>query len=183
VCSSDLGIAVALHAGDHGYGKYAAAWERRGSMEAFRGYAFGSATQAGRAIFDALAALVIHGLFQRHPRLRIYSVENGSEWAPLLLQRLVKCQGQFPNLFREPALDTFRRHVSIAPYYEDDIRDLADRIGCENVIMGSDWPHAEGLADPLRFVDELEQFSGGEVRSIMHDSPWSLVTPLDGDLA
>ena len=38
------------------------------------------------------------------------------------------------------------------------IGQVADAIGVERVVMGSDFPHAEGLADPIRFVDELKEF-------------------------
>src|SRR4029453_13906447 len=44
---AEAGLTVAFHASDSGYGHYANAWENRsGSMEAFKGYAFGQITQA-----------------------------------------------------------------------------------------------------------------------------------------
>jgi predicted TIM-barrel fold metal-dependent hydrolase len=174
---AEAGITVAFHASDSGYGKHAAAWEGQRSMEAFRGYAFGSVTQADRAIYDTFAALVVHGVFQRHPNVRVCSIENGSEWVGPLLRKLRKCQGQFPQLFHEPVDDTVRRHVFVAPYYEDEIRELADLIGVDNVLFGSDWPHAEGLADPTRFADELAGFGADETRRIMRENQWRLVTP------
>jgi len=45
------------------------------------------------------------------------------------------------------------------------------------VLMGSDWPHAEGIAEPIRFVEDLAGFSDGEVRAIMRDNTRKLVTP------
>ena len=65
---------------------------------------------------------------------------------------------------------TFRRHVWVAPYYEDDIRGLADAIGADHVLFGSDWPHAEGLAEPTAFVDDLHGFTDDEIRLIMRDN-------------
>jgi predicted TIM-barrel fold metal-dependent hydrolase len=174
---NEAGISVALHAGDSGYGRHVAEWERSGPLNAFRGYAFGSVTQAGRAIFDALAALLIHGVFHRHPRVRVASIENGSEWVPWLLRNLRKAHGQMPWEFHEPPQDTFRRHVFVAPYYEDDIRALADEIGVDNVLFGSDFPHAEGLAEPTSFVGDLRGFAPGEIRRIMQENGRRLVTP------
>jgi predicted TIM-barrel fold metal-dependent hydrolase len=173
----EAGITVAFHAGDSGYGKHAAAWEGDRPMEAFRGHAFGSVTQADRAIYDTLAALVVHGVFQRHPNVRVCSIENGSEWMRPLLRKLRKCQGQFPQLFGEPVDETVRRHVFVAPYYEDDLHELAEAIGIDNILFGSDWPHAEGLAEPTSFAAELAGFSADEVRRIMRENPWRLVTP------
>ena len=113
-----------------------------------------------------LAALIIHGVFQRFPNVRVCSIENGSEWVGPLLAKLEKCFGQMPMVFSEPPVDTFRRHVWVAPYYEDDTRDLARRIGPDHVLFGSDFPHAEGLTEPLSFVEELEGFSPDEIRLI-----------------
>jgi predicted TIM-barrel fold metal-dependent hydrolase len=180
----EAGITVAFHAGDSGYGRYAAAWEDRTPyLEAFRGYAFGQVTQAGRAIYDTFASLIIHGLFRRHPRVRVCSIENGSEWVPMLLKKLAKAHGQMPWDFAEDPVETFKRHIWVAPYYEDDIRALADRIGPSQVLMGSDWPHAEGLADPIRFVEDLRGFGADEVRMVMRDNARRLVTPGAGPAA
>ena len=178
---AEVGLVVAFHAGDSGYGRYAAAWEGRGErLEAFRGFAFGQVTQAGRAIHDTFAALILHGVFRRHPRVRVCSIENGSDWVGPLLKKLATAYGQMPWEFAEDPVATFRRHVWVAPYYEDDIRELADLIGAERVLMGSDFPHAEGLAEPVRFVDDLHGFSTDEVRRVMHDNGRALVTPGGG---
>lgn len=174
----EAGITVAFHAGDSGYGRYAGAWEKRSPfMEAFRGYAFAQVTQAGRGIYDTFASLIIHGLFRRFPRVRVASIENGSEWVGGLVKKLAKVCGQMPWEFAENPVDTFRRHCFVAPYYEDDIRELADCIGASQVLMGSDWPHAEGIAEPMRFVEDLHGFTPDEVRLVMRDNARALVTP------
>ncbi len=173
----EAGVTVAFHAGDSGYGKYTNDWEAAGQMEAFRGHAFGSVTQADRAIYDSMAALIIHGVFHRFPNVRVCSIENGSEWVAPLLKKLAKAFGQMPKEFSEPPIDTFRRHIFVAPYYEDDVRALADLIGTTNVLLGSDWPHAEGIADPASFVDDLEDFTADEVRLVMRENAGGLVQP------
>jgi len=57
------------------------------------------------------------------------------------------------------------------------IRALADAIGSDHVLFGSDWPHAEGLADPRSFVDDLVGFSDEEIRLIMRDNAEALSRP------
>ena len=121
------------------------------------------------------------GLFHRHPRLRITSIENGSEWVPPLLQKLEKTYKQLPMLFHEPPLETFRRHVWIVPEYGEDIRWLADTLGIEHVLFGSDFPHAEGYAVPLDWVDELEGFDPDETRKVMSSNMQALLVPPKGD--
>jgi predicted TIM-barrel fold metal-dependent hydrolase len=52
---------------------------------------------------------------------------------------------------------------------------LADLIGVERVLFGSDWPHGEGLAEPIDFVKELHAFDETEVRKIMRDNALDLL--------
>jgi predicted TIM-barrel fold metal-dependent hydrolase len=120
-----------------------------------------------RAIHDTMASMIVHGVFTRHPGLRAASIENGSDWVHLLIKRLRKQANQTPHMFREDPLDTIREHVWITPYYEEDIRHLADTIGVQRVLFGSDWPHGEGLAEPVQFAKELPGFDEDEVRRIM----------------
>ena len=175
---AEAGVPVAFHAGDSGYGKQVAAWEGPRPMEGFRGgNPFAMATQPGRAILDSMAALLCHGVFDRFPNLRVASVENGSFWVPWLFKNLKKAYGQMPSMFAKDPAEAFRRHVYVAPYFEDDIRELADLIGVEHVLFGSDFPHAEGLPAPLDFLKELDGFEEADVRAIMRDNQRKLLTP------
>jgi predicted TIM-barrel fold metal-dependent hydrolase len=58
----------------------------------------------------------------------------------------------------------------VSPYPEDDVVALIERIGAERVLFGSDFPHPEGLADPVRFAELLEGRSAGDVRRVMRDN-------------
>ncbi|NLD78261.1 MAG: amidohydrolase family protein, partial [Acidimicrobiales bacterium] len=44
-------------------------------------------------------------------------------------------------------------------------------------LFGSDWPHAEGLAEPKAFVEDLDGFGDDEIRRIMHDNAAALSQP------
>ena len=43
-------------------------------------------------------------------------------------------------------------------------------IGADRILFGSDWPHGEGVAQPLDFAKELGGFDDDAVRRIMHDN-------------
>jgi predicted TIM-barrel fold metal-dependent hydrolase len=58
----------------------------------------------------------------------------------------------------------------MTPNYEEDLQSLAELIGVERILFGSDWPHGEGLAEPMDFVKELDGFSAGEVQRIMRQN-------------
>jgi predicted TIM-barrel fold metal-dependent hydrolase len=173
---NEAGITVSFHSGDSGYGRYAADWGEREEMESF-GFSSFKLTLGVRSMYDTIAALVCHGLFARFRRIRIASIENGAEWMPALQSRLARTYGQMPGSFHEHTDETLRRHVFVAPYYEDNIEALADAIGVDNILFGSDFPHAEGLASPVSFADELKGFSDGDVRKIMRENTQGLLAP------
>ena len=83
--------------------------------------------------------------------------------------------GQQPKEFTRHPIETFRRHVWVTPYLEDDLRALADLIGVERILFGSDWPHGEGVAQPLDFAAELGGFSETEQRRILRDNSLELL--------
>ena len=168
---AEASIPVAFHLGDSGYNVISAAWGGTSTFEGFgQSDVLSRILVSDRAIHDTIAALVIHGVFKRHPTLRVASIENGSDWLALLVKRLRKQANQTPWVFPEDPLDTIRQHVWTTPYCEEDLRALADLIGVDRILFGSDWPHGEGLANPLDFEKELGSFDEDEVRRIMRDN-------------
>ena len=57
---------------------------------------------------------------------------------------------------------------------EDHLRDL---LGADRLLMGSDYPHAEGLAVPTDYVRELVGFSDEDVRKVMRENALGLSQP------
>jgi predicted TIM-barrel fold metal-dependent hydrolase len=175
---AEASVPVAFHLGDSGYNAYSAAWGGAERFEPFRvPDVLGHVIIGDRAIYDTMASLIVDGVFTRHPSLKVASIENGSDWVHGLIKALRKQANQTPWVFSEDPLDTIKAHIWVTPYYEEDIRKLADTIGVERVLFGSDWPHGEGLAEPRSFVDELTDFSPDEVWRIMHDNCAELLGP------
>jgi hypothetical protein len=53
--------------------------------------------------------------------------------------------------------EIFRRHVRVAPNPEDDIPWIVQNLGQDDsIVMGSNFPHAEGMAEPADFVKLLD---------------------------
>ena len=96
---------------------------------------------------------------------------------PGLFARLEKAFKQHASAFPEDPRDTFRRHVSVAPFYEDNMAEIAELIGPERMLFGSDWPHAEGLVEPLAFVHDLAGFSAEAIEQVMRINGEALVQP------
>ena len=165
---AEAGVFVTLHGSDSGYDRITQWWT--GPQQEFRAFERGSfrgvVDLIGRAISDSLAALICHGVFERHPKLKVVSVENGAQWVAPLLARLARVYGQMPKDFKENPRDTFDRHIYVAPFVEDDLTALKAAIPVERILFGSDWPHAEGLSEPLDFLDEFEGYRPDEIEKV-----------------
>ncbi len=171
----EAGITVLYHGGDSAYSRYLADWGESVEMESFRQNPFRSLVSSS-AIQDTFSNLLAHRLFQRFPNLRVASIETGSEWVFHLFSKLKKSYGQTPQAYPEDPRDTFRRHVWVSPYYEDELDQLRDLIGPDHMLMGSDWPHAEGLAEPMSYRKDLKNFGfgDGDCRLVMRDNGFAL---------
>jgi len=115
----------------------------------------------------------------------VASIELGSNWAVSLFKKLEKSFGMAPHAYPEDPRDTFRRHVWVSPYYEDDLGALKELIGVERILMGSDYPHAEGLADPLAYIDDLRRYdyTDDDARLVMRENGLALSRRLVGSAA
>ncbi len=170
--AAEAGVAIAIHAADSGYGKYLKYWGESDKYTGLKGSAFTEvlSTSIERPIFDMVAALICHGVFDRHPKLKVVSLELGAGWVPGLLRRLRIAYGKSPQLFGADPIEAFREHVWVAPFYEDDIGAVHDAISADRVLLGSDWPHPEGLAEPRSWLDEFGPFTDEERRLVFHDN-------------
>jgi predicted TIM-barrel fold metal-dependent hydrolase len=144
---------------------------RRGPVSSLSYYEpFVDALMHDRRIHDFVAALLAHGLFERHPGLRFASIENGAVWVPSLLHVLWRLHTQHDGTFRRNPIDQLHEHVWIAPFVEDDVAELATQVPVERILFGSDWPHAEGMADPRDFLAKVADFPAAAQARIMREN-------------
>lgn len=155
----ETGVLVALHSSDSGYSRYANDWE--GSKREFLPFAPDVFRMVAewRPIQDSVAALVCHGALSRFPGLNIAVIENGASWVKPLLDTFQDLYKKMPHQFLEDPVEVVRRQVHVSPFWEEDMAELSELIGVERVLFGSDYPHPEGLADPITYVDELKGMS------------------------
>lgn len=165
---AEAGIFVTMHGSDSGYDRITNWWTgNSGEQRAFDFNPFKTTVDLiGRAISDSVAALICHGVFDRHPKLKVASVENGATWVRPLLHRLKQAHGKMPTAFKRDPRDVFREHIYVAPFYEDNLEELRADIPVERILFGSDFPHAEGLSNPLEYLEEFEDFSDADVEKV-----------------
>ena len=173
---AEAGVPVGFHLSDSGYLAIAALWGGKSTFEGFGAKdPLDQVLLDDRAIHDTMASMIVHGVFTRHPQLKAVSIENGSYFVHRLIKRLKKAANTAPKYFPEDPVEQVRNNVWIAPYYEDDLPQLAETIGVDKILFGSDWPHGEGLESPVAFTEELTAFGEADIRKIMRDNALDLL--------
>jgi len=183
--ANEAKLAVVYHIGESGYlDRYSVDWGEPANPRSYARSAFQWASFFGdRPIMDTLSALILHNLFGRYPDVKVLSVENGSIWVPYLLKVMDKMKGMgrggpwMGGYVEGRPSEIFREHIWVTPYHEEDIGSLIDLIGAERVLFGSDFPHAEGLANPADFVEIVSDRSDEEIRRVMRDNMRAIARP------
>jgi predicted TIM-barrel fold metal-dependent hydrolase len=128
-----------------------------------------------RPVVDTVSSLIFDNLFGRYPNLRVLVAEHGASWVPHMLTHMDKSRGMGRNgpwiggkLDNRPS-NIFKEFVRVAPYPEDDVPSIVDCLGDDIrcLVMGSDFPHAEGLAEPRDFVKTLGGLADTTKQAIM----------------
>ena len=104
----------------------------------------------------ALANMAVFGVFERHPELRVGVIELTAHWVPQFLLMLdgaygfyVARHGEPPRPLAERPGEYVKRHVRVGALAYERPAELSQYVGEDTFMFGSDWPHAEGIADPL----------------------------------
>ena len=171
----EAGIIVAPHAGDDGYDFLGKMWEPDDNYRMLSNTPMRKAVTSQRAVPDFFAALVCHRLFERFPKLRIASIENGGSWIAPLMARLKRGYVQVPGYYKKDPVEQFRDHIWFTPFWEDNIKELSRHMPVERMMFGSDWPHVEGVVEPLDFLDAIRDFDDAERKLIMRDNVCQLM--------
>lgn len=103
----------------------------------------------------ACTDLIVNGVLDRHPDLRLGIVELSAVWVPLFLMMLdggvqftSRLNGRAPAPLSQRPSDYFRRQIRVSSFaYEEPIR-LRAQLGGDVLMCGSDYPHSEGTATP-----------------------------------
>ncbi|MGH3578071.1 MAG: hypothetical protein ACRDU0_11015, partial [Mycobacterium sp.] len=103
----------------------------------------------------ALTDLILHGVFDRHPRLRFGVVELSASWVPSFLLMLDGASAFTTALNGKPVAQLSRRpseyfldHVRVSSFSYEDPKRLTESSG-DVFMFCSDYPHSEGTATPL----------------------------------
>jgi predicted TIM-barrel fold metal-dependent hydrolase len=171
-------IPVALHVGESSYNEmFSAQWGEEPNPTSHKQSAFQWTNSFGdRPIMDTLASMIYMNLFGKFPDVKIMSLENGSLWVGYLLKAMDKMKGMGRNgpwpggYVKGRPSEIFKRHVYVSPYFEEPIEELAEMIGWEKILFGSDFPHPECLEHPLEFKNDIKHLPVDVQKQIMGEN-------------
>jgi predicted TIM-barrel fold metal-dependent hydrolase len=108
----------------------------------------------------ALASLVLEGVLERFPKLKMIMIEAGFGWAPSLAWRLDKVwqrlKSEVPHVKRPPS-EYIRDQIYWTtqpmedPERRQDLLDVIDWIGWDKLLFATDYPHWD-FDDPSRVL-------------------------------
>ena len=131
---------------------------------------------------EVMTGMILSGLLERYPRVRVVFGEAGLGWVPYLLARLDHEYEKYRDLIRDAKLtmrprDYFRRQVFLT-YEEDHLGiELLPHIGASNVMWASDYPHGDSTWPRSReaiLESGLGQLDETSRRMILWDNAASL---------
>jgi uncharacterized protein len=105
---------------------------------------------------------IMSGIFDRHPKLKMVSVESGMGWIPFILETLdhevrENAPGPAAEMAKSP-FQYFKDHWYGTFWYEEalgDIQHTIDAVGEDNILFETDFPHPTCLyPDPLGEVEK-----------------------------
>lgn len=114
------------------------------------------------SVMKTLAAMILDGVLDRFPRLKVGVIELGASWVPGWMRFMdsaaaafVKNEERLQALSGTPS-EIVRRQVRVTPYPHEDAGWIIANAGEEVALFSSDYPHVEGGRNPLkRFDDSL----------------------------
>jgi len=173
---NESGVRPVIHLG---YTKYQVAGKYFGydpDMHYFDGFdAFQWLNYWGdRPVMETISSLVFDNVFTRFPNVKVGIIEHGSVYLPYLLRKMDHAiltgrstrHGSLPD---RPSR-IFQQHFVVAPYPEELVSRVLEAVGPDCLVFGSDFPHPEGLSDPVSYVHQLETLPDDVQRNIMRNN-------------
>jgi predicted TIM-barrel fold metal-dependent hydrolase len=177
---NEAGLRVVFHVGEAIYMKsHMAEWGEPVQQSRMKQSAFVWMFGYGeRPVVETIASFIFWNFFGRFPKVKLLSAENGAEWVPPMLVKMDKTRGIAKNGYwpggqlKERPSRIFAENVAVVAYPEDDLKLIIEQTGSYKwLLMGSDYPHSEGVEHPRVFADEA---CGGltpeQTRAIMYEN-------------
>lgn len=118
------------------------------------------------APMQTVATMIIDGVLERFPQLKIGLIELGAAWVPGWMRSMDSAAEAFrrnEERLHQASLkpsEYVQRQVRATPYPHEPAGWIVDNVGPDVAMFSSDYPHVEGGRNPLkRFENSLEACS------------------------
>jgi predicted TIM-barrel fold metal-dependent hydrolase len=172
---NEANIKVCTHlAGATFYGRQGEEWDEPeallANMDAFQWVMY----YGDRPAYETVAAAILQGWFQRFPNIKLLLSEQGTVWVPYIVRKMDHAfmmgrRATWGKLEMRPS-EYFKQRVFVAPFPEENVDRIAEAVGVGPITFGSDFPHGEGLPDPMLYMGQLKNFDDAQVKAIMRDN-------------
>jgi predicted TIM-barrel fold metal-dependent hydrolase len=132
---------------------------------------------------EALADLIFSGVFERHPNLRVGTVEHELGWIPFFLEQMDYTYTDRPlrgdwHRFAPGVRPSDFFAANVFASFQEDSVGIRERhtIGVDNIMWGSDYPHTESTFPRSREIlaGILDGVAPDEVRRIVSENTAAL---------
>ena len=125
---------------------------------------------------QTLATMIIDGVLDRFPELKVGVIEQGASWVPGWMRSMdsaatafMRNEERLQRLSLKPS-ELVRRQVRVTPYPHEDAGWIVENAGEDVCLFSSDYPHVEGGRNPLgRFEASLGSLRSGSIRHGVRD--------------
>ena len=171
ICS-EAGIKLCTHlATVTRYGAQGLEWNEEevmlGDMDAFQWVFY----YGDRPAYETVGAAILQGWFARFPKMQLLLSEQGTVWVPYIIRKLDHAflmgrRATWGKLTMRPS-DYFKQHCFVAPFPEENVDRVAEAVGLDPIVFGSDFPHGEGLPEPQMYLGQLKNLSDDQKKAVM----------------
>ncbi len=126
---------------------------------------------------QTLATLILDGVLDRFPDLRLGVIEQGASWLPSWMRYMDsafeafrKREERLQKLSLRPS-DYVKRQVRVTPYPSEDVGWIIENSGDGVCLFSSDYPHVEGGRNPIRrFEENMKNLSEAQKQRFYFDN-------------
>lgn len=124
-----------------------------------------------------LGQVILSGVLERFPRLKVISAENGTDWLPWWIERLKRArsilrESSYPTKLTLEPIEYFYRQVYFTYINEPHAVNNRELIGVDHLMFATDYPHSASVWPKSQEVVErdMESVPAEEKRKLIHDN-------------
>ncbi|HEX9444179.1 MAG TPA: amidohydrolase family protein [Candidatus Binatia bacterium] len=126
------------------------------------------------AVVGAFHSILFDGVPERFPRLKFGFIEVSAQWIPYVMHDLARRMQRRKRTLSQDALRENR--IYVACQTDDDLPYILKYSGPDNIVIGSDYGHADTASelDALRRLKETGELGAGVIDKILGANPRAL---------